>query len=360
VTPRKPNLRERAWLMFDRLVQRAAAPGYTNPWVRNSDGEVEYEPDYSTLQKLLGVPLLLRAQSRSGVPALALDVWTAYELRRAGFGPDAVWPRASTPRILPSTLVQMLSEGTRADVAAITKMIASGKTYGGAITASANILGKNYVKQVDVVISSWNTGPELMISTKRMDSSFGKNAANRVEESYGDAKNLRSRYPQAALGFLYSLRSTALTEESAITRWLIDLLAKLGREDDAYDAVTLLIPEWSSDLDVEGAAEEGSGDDDPEDRLAAAGLAEDPHAVDEPTELPDIPADELDAQLATLPVVHLRRDDVPPMLRPERFFAVMIGRVLDNSPITFHELAREQREHPRQFTAVDPSYGRSL
>ena len=30
-----------------------------------------------------------------------------------------------------------------------------------------------------------------MVSTKRMDSSFGKNAANRVEESYGDAKNLR-------------------------------------------------------------------------------------------------------------------------------------------------------------------------
>ena len=31
-------------------------------------------------------------------------------------------------------------------------------------------------------------GPELMISTKRMDSSFGNNAANRVEESYGDAE----------------------------------------------------------------------------------------------------------------------------------------------------------------------------
>ena len=37
-------------------------------------------------------------------------------------------------------------------------------------------------------MSSWATGPELMVSTKRMDSSFGKNAANRVEESYGDAK----------------------------------------------------------------------------------------------------------------------------------------------------------------------------
>ena len=133
-----------------------------------------------------------RAQSRSGVPALALDVRTAYELRRAGFGPRRGLASASTPRILPSTLVQLLSGGTRADVAALSKMIASGKTSGGAITASANILGKNYVKQVDVVISAWDTGPELMISTKRMDSSFGKNAANRVEESYGDAKNLEA------------------------------------------------------------------------------------------------------------------------------------------------------------------------
>ena len=64
---------------------------------------------------------------------------------------------------------------------------------------TANLLGKNYVKQVDVVMSGWATGPELMVSTKRMDSSFGKNAANRVEESYGDAKNLRLRHPQAAL-----------------------------------------------------------------------------------------------------------------------------------------------------------------
>lgn len=344
MTARLPTLRERAWLMFDRVVERAATPEYTNPWVQNFDGEVEYEPDYPVLQKLLGVPLLLRAQSRSGVPALALDVWTAYELRRAGFGTDAVWPRASTPRILPSTLVQLLSGGTRTDVAAINKMIASGKSYGGAITASANILGKNYVKQVDVVISAWDTGPELMISTKRMDSSFGKNAANRVEESYGDAKNLRGRHPQAALGFLYSLRSTALIEEPAITRWLIDLLTKLGREDDAYDAVTLLIPEWSSDLD----ADVGIGDDDPEDRLAAAGLADDPNAVDEPAELPDVPADELDAQLASLPSVGLRNAEVPLALRPERFFAVMISRVLDDSPITFHEAARERYARPRQ------------
>ncbi len=80
--------------------------------------------------------------------------------------------------------------------AALRQRIARGVGGFGA----ANLLGKNYVKQVDVVMSSWATGPELMVSTKRMDSSFGENAANRVEESYGDAKNLRLRYPQRPRG----------------------------------------------------------------------------------------------------------------------------------------------------------------
>lgn len=99
-------------------------------------------------------------------------------------------------------------------------------------------------------MSSWATGPELMISTKRMDSSFGKNAANRVEESYGDAKNLRSRHPEAALGFLYGLGANALETEPEIARWLVDLLGKLGRESDAYDAVGLIIPHIPSAPDA--------------------------------------------------------------------------------------------------------------
>ena len=59
----------------------------------------------------------------------------------------------------------------------------------------AELLSVNYAAQV------------RRFSTKRVDSSFGNNAANRVEESYGDAKNLRPRHPQAALGFVYSLSS---------------------------------------------------------------------------------------------------------------------------------------------------------
>ena len=92
---------------------------------------------------------------------------------------------------------------------ALRERIAKGGSRNGG-AASGNILGKNYLKQVDVILSHWSTGPEVLISTKRMDSSFGNNAANRVEESYGDAKNLRLRHPQAACGFVYGLRSTCL------------------------------------------------------------------------------------------------------------------------------------------------------
>jgi hypothetical protein len=74
--------------------------------------------------------------------------------------------------------------------------------------------------QVDVIITDWVTGPELLISTKRMDSSYEKNAPNRIEESYGDAKNLRLRHPRAALGFLFGLRSDILEKEPKTAEWL--------------------------------------------------------------------------------------------------------------------------------------------
>ncbi len=83
------------WILFDALVAEAPLRD-TNPW-RTSTTGVEFDPDYETLQRLLGVPLALNATSQSGVPALAFDVWAAYELRRAGLDPDAVWPRVAPP-----------------------------------------------------------------------------------------------------------------------------------------------------------------------------------------------------------------------------------------------------------------------
>ena len=328
----EPTLKAAAWGLYDQVVAQAPLRD-VNPWTNADDG-VAFHPDYDTLARLLGVPIFLGALSQSGVPALAVDVWTAYELRRAGFHPDRVWPRAEAPRVLPydvAALVESLPNDLRGSVQ---QRLDRGFS-GGTASASANLLGKNYVKQVDVVMSAWQTGPELMISTKRMDSSFGKNAANRVEESYGDAKNLSLRHPQAALGFLYSLRSTAFTEEADTAAWLLDLLAKLGREDDAYDAVGLIVPEWGAAIPAEddgGATEE------------AAPIEIEPAPVDD-SDAEKVP--ELHISGDSIPAVALRHDLIPGELSPARFFAIMVNTVLDNSPINMHTVARAKRGQAR-------------
>ena len=247
-------MRDRGWAYFDSIVAEAPLR-HTNPWA-TKDGKTTYQPDYDTLELLLGVPVLLKATSQSGVPALALDAWVAYEFRRAGFDPDQVWPRAEVPRVLPGEVKEFVEKLPKRDRPKLWARIEKG--VGG--MGTANLLGKNYVKQVDVVMSGWATGPELMVSTKRMDSSFGKNAANRVEESYGDAKNLRLRHPQAALGFFYSLSAIALETDKETAAWLVDLLIKLGREDDAYDAVALVLPDMEkNDEPADPEPEEEAG-----------------------------------------------------------------------------------------------------
>lgn len=318
--------REQAWALFDKITTDASAAGYTNPWSPGDAGMPVYLPDYTTLRKLLGVPVLLAANTQSGVTALALDVWMAYEFRRCGFNEDALWPRATAPRVLPIEVTRLVNGLPKTLKAPLLELIRKGKVRGG--TASANILGKNYVKQVDVGLSSWDTGPELLISTKRMDSSFGKNAANRIEESYGDAKNLRLRHPQAGHGFFFGLRSTAFSKEPRTAEWLIDLLIKMGQEDDAYDAVGLIVPEWGS------ATDDTDTDADP---------AED-DTFEEDTAVPQVSADVIEGQLAQLPPIDLQFDKVPAELSPERFIALLATKVIRNSPISFHREARSRRQ----------------
>ncbi len=322
--PAEPSTKATAWAIFDRIVADAAPSGvHTNPWVR-TDGALTYAPDFRVLRRLLGVPLYLDAPSTTGVPALALDVWLSYELRRAGFDPQAVWPRATEPRIMPGAIANLLDALPLRERQLIeTRLRRSMKGVSG---SSASVLGKHYMKQVDVVMSDWDTGPELLISTKRMDSSFGKNAANRVEESYGDAKNLRLRHPLAALGFVYGLRSTILSSEPDKAEWLIDLLAKLGTEDDAYHAVALIM----IDHDAE-----------PTDEIEEADSIEtaDPDTL---FEIVDVATAAVDEAVAALPDIAIRHDAVPPELQPARFLATMVKRVIDTTPVTRHREARRR------------------
>lgn len=337
----KATMKEKAWGIFDRIIADATHTGKdTNPWVKDSDGQLRYEPDYDTLQRLLGVPLYLKAETQTGVPALSLDVWLSYELRRAGFDPDATWPRGTHPRILPLPVANLLKAVSKKEQEALTARLERAGAVPGVTSASASILGKNYLKQVDVIMTNWDTGPELLISTKRMDSSYGKNAANRVEESYGDAKNLRLRHPLAALGFVFGLRSDILDKEPDKAEWLIDLLGKLGREDDAYHATCLVMIEYADNY----APQDDTGED-PEDPLVSAGLEPDPDGAS--AEISEVPLSDIDHALAGLPSVILRHDAVPDHLTPAAFMATMINRVLDTTPVTMHKPARTLRRGVR-------------
>lgn len=330
------NTKDKAWVLFDRIIADASPDGeHTNPW-RLLDGNRSYMPDIEVLQKLLGVPLHLKATVQSGVPALALDVWLAYELRRAGLEADAVWPRPTHPRILPVAISKLLQELPPSESKRLLERLTNKGAVKGVTSSSASILGKNYLKQVDVIMTDWATGPEILISTKRMDSSFGKNAANRIEESYGDAKNLRLRHPMAAIGFMIGLRSDILQKEPLIFDWLTDLVGKLGQEDDAYHATSVLLMEYDDALAVNDDGDE----EESENPLIPVGLL--PEEGDGPAA---ITLDEIQKSLTELPRVVVREDLVEPHLRSSVFLAKIVNRALDATPINLHKAARLLRKY---------------
>jgi hypothetical protein len=332
----RPSTKSEAWALFDHIVAEAAPGGeHSNPWAIGPDAQLHFQPDYETLSLLLGVPLHLKAGTQSGVPALALDVWLSYELRRAGFGVDQVWPRPTNPRILPAAvaaLTKSLPTSLRAQVA---DRLVKNSSIPGVTSSSAAILGKNYLKQVDVIITDWATGPELLVSTKRMDSSYGKNAPNRIEESYGDAKNLRLRHPLAALGFLFGLRSDILQKEPRTADWLFDLLAKLGQEDDAYHATCLVLMEYADEAALADAELE-----EPEIGILQPGPEPDRASEEAPAAIPEATVDKI---VGSLPKVTILEDRTPAELSPSRFLAAMVTRVLAATPVNMHEEARRRR-----------------
>jgi hypothetical protein len=224
-----------------------------------------------------------------------------------------VWPRATVPRVLPREVgLLRTASGVRTATEELFRRIDADTVRGGIASADAKILGKTYEKQVDVAMAQWARGPEILISTKRMDSSFGKNAFNRIEESYGDAKNLRGRHPMAATGFLFGIRSTGFDNERASVLRLIDLLEKLAKEPDAYDATGLIVIDY-----------------------------------------PDAP-DEHDAWPITI-----RHDLTPPALEPARFMQTIVEAVLDRTPVDYHTEARLRwgQEVPTDATTTTDTAG---
>src|SRR5205823_3250905 len=104
--------------------------------------------------------------------------------------------------------------------------------------AQARVLGKLYTKQVDVLIASWDKGAELIVSTKSALSSYWNNVRNRYEEEVGNHANLRGRFPLAAIGSVFIVRSNILGEAGALD-FLIDMMLRL--REDGYDATCLVV-----------------------------------------------------------------------------------------------------------------------
>ena len=236
-----------------------------SPWrkpARAGDDQArEYVPDYATLRALLAVPIEQgHAQSQqSGRVAKSLDAYVAHELRRAGFDSSTVFPRARIPRVLSPEMAPL--ERAIEDVLAALADAERGMSQRLKPTAlraaivrlarakpgrsDTNVLGRFYKKQVDaVVLADWLRGPDVLVSGKTQFSSYLNNKNNRYEEAIGEAHNLRDRYPLAAMGFAYLVRSNVF--EGGAFELLRDLLVRLRRPDGPFDATVLLVADWDN------------------------------------------------------------------------------------------------------------------
>lgn len=288
---------EDGFAQFDGLLSTADVS--QSPWTDST-----YIPNLDLLQRMLSLPISQGDKQESGRPAKAFDAWVAHELRRAGFPADGVFPRLRRPRVL--------SEGTGSletkieDLAAALEFAERANervkpthlrrairavTNHNLGQSTAYILGDFYAKQIDVGLSSWERGPDILISTKTMFSAFGKNLKNRHEEAVGEVSSLRRRHPMAAMGYCYLVREDIVRQPNAYAT-LYDILHRLRRPGEAFDATLLLAANW-------------------DDNNPAAGV-----------QLLDEPAAELSAS---------------------RFFKDIVEAVIDRSPNKVHQEVRHRR-----------------
>lgn len=294
-----------AFSAFDGVL--ASAP-VTDPWRHGTGAEPRFAPDYRLLERLLAIPVASGALVVSGRFARGIDAWLAHELRRCGFGPDEVWPRPSRPRVLPRD-VALLLDRLPAKLAA--EVRARLPALPAVAPTDARVLGRAYDKQVDVCIARWDRGPELLVSTKAQLSSFGKNLPNRFEEAYGDAGNLRARYPLAAVGFFFVQRATVRTEEPDAYERTVDMVRKLRQigAGYGYTATGLLLVDWDEPVH-DGTTV----------RVLAGGV-------------PD--------------------DGVPDDVATPQFMTALVDQVLAATPVQYHVEVRRRRER-RDIPVPEP------
>ena len=240
---------------FDPLL--AAADRSTSPWRYDAEeGTSHYIPDVDLLHQLLAIPIEqgYANKQQSGRVAKALDAYLAHELRRAGFDPREVFPRDRQPRVLSKEVAPIESALDDLDAAIDAAGLSSASPVARKATAvrkalpgtdATRILGRFYVKEVDVAVSSWQTGPLVLISGKTQFSSYLNNKNNRYEEAIGEATNLRDRYPMTAMGYAFLARENVADNDAYIL--IRDLLARLRKPDGPFDATLLLVASWEDD-----------------------------------------------------------------------------------------------------------------
>lgn len=280
-----------AYTKFDAVIAGHGLDYTATPWT--TDGR--FDCDLNLLNKLISVALQGRRDDNTGDFARAFDCWAAVELRRAGFPPDAVWPREVMPRVMANELSLLLDRVTKGGTAAqsaelkehLRQWLATHDRSSKIAPTDARVLGGVYTKQADVLIADWATGVELMISTKSMLGSYGKNLRNRFEESFGDSINLKQRFPMGAFGFLFAIDAGVPKSDFV---FLKNMLTKLV-DSAGYDVTCLMLV----DLD--------------------AGRVD------------------LDS----------KSHQIPPDLRPEHFFERLVESILDRTPASRHGDVRTRR-----------------
>lgn len=277
---------------------------------------------------------------RGGSVAVGLDMWAAEMLRAAGL--DAVQPYAAEPFyadvLSPTTASafatidarledisereQRIAEHLPTAIRQATKTDRSGLKDSIRILKAAvqdvrkrveqsttTILGEGRRKQVDVFLTRWDRGLELLISTKTIalaadESELVKNLSNRWEEFDGDLKNLRGRFPLAVIGALLVIPSHANDAQRYAFADMMTKLTAPGRPwVNAYDQTAIVVVDtWEAGA-VDAVHVLGSG-------------------------------------------------ALPSELRPEIFFTRLIERLFERSPISEHVRARKLRDVAH---GLDPS-----
>ena len=232
---------EESYVKFERIICNYwAEKGYTNSdrpfWDDAGIPCLEYDLLDAIIKKSIEVGDV--ENTRTGGLAKGIDMWIAGELRAAGFEDEQPWPRLHQPRALDPMLIKLLQSAPQRMVEDVNRLVCKSGS------ANANVQGAVYEKQVDVGMSSWLTGPEILISTKAMTREYGKNLKNRFEEAYGDAVNLRKRYPMAVMGFFFLVNVEILNNPSDFAK-AVTMLRKLQGDEGVYDTSALLLADLS-------------------------------------------------------------------------------------------------------------------